>query len=972
MLNLKYKNKIAIFIVVLFSFFAVAGTTKAVDVNLQELLDLGARTQSHWQKTVGGYLTTVYTDGLNILINGVNKYLNFGSTSGTSGYGFRDDGGNMEFKDSGGSWTDFGTGSGGGGSSAWEKDASFPNAITPTTTNAGINITGATTTILTATGLDGSGGDLKIDANGRFFIGPDADSGGAGVSNWREGFVNALTPTNTVAGLFIKGSSTVDSQLKVTGELHASSTILVDSDINVSGETRANVLFATSSVFDLLTVNGNTQMNGSASTTGDLEIGGSATTTGSQHITGDTFLNASTTAKDIFPETTNTYQLGDASNTWKNMSFTDENGQYFSARDLAFEQRNIADDLPYHKIKSSDDVTSGVWTVDMDTDGDDAGENIVLNINRRIYRHTGSNMTVDASAFAGTDASPNNVYIISWQSNGSPTLEATTTDPHSLDWDLEHIDLVTVKAGYLSDGSVTIYGSTFYKTQSYESLAKLIHKQTHPNAPYVSGMGITSSASDVTIASGEASWMVDDFDTDAKQVTVDTFFYIDSSGNYATSTTVGGATWEFDGNYSTGETIAANKFFNVYLGLVSAAVDNSDARLMALVQRGDILDSEYKDMEDCIADDDGARVTQPTDSILIASWIPVARLCIKQTATNALQAWPSGLYHDDVRIGGQSVGAGGAVTSNFIDDEFTIQDDGDATALMAFQVSGVTPGNTRTVTVQDSDGTMCLLEANQTFTGDLTFGTINATTTNIDTLTVNTTINVPANSIDFSDDTNATDGDGITFSGDAITADLGTAIVTGEITDGTILEVDLNISNSPTDNYILSYNSGSSNFTWAEDQTGGGLADINSQQLGQLSDVNTTTLAVASALMYDGSEWISYATTTQIMSYEIDTEAELESVSNITNILRETEIDASSEMLAIMDDETGTGAMCFATEPTFTTGINVNGYASSTSINVNEFKVGSDGNATSTRFDITDGTNGVRIIPGATTTFEFY
>ena len=39
------------------------------------------------------------------------------------------------------------------------------------------------------------------------------------------------------------------------------------------------------------------------------------------------------------------------------------------------------------------------------------------------------------------------------------------------------------------------------------------------------------------------------------------------------------------------------------------------------------------------------------------------------------------------------------------------------------------------------------------------------------------------------------------------------------------------------------------------------------------------------------------------------------------NILLETEIDASSELLAIMDDETGTGLLVFATSPTFTTDI---------------------------------------------------
>lgn len=53
----------------------------------------------------------------------------------------------------------------------------------------------------------------------------------------------------------------------------------------------------------------------------------------------------------------------------------------------------------------------------------------------------------------------------------------------------------------------------------------------------------------------------------------------------------------------------------------------------------------------------------------------------------------------------------------------------------------------------------------------------------------------------------------------------------------------------------------------------------------------------------------------------IDTAAELDTIVADENVLVETEIDASSELLAIMDDETGTGLLCFATSPTFTTSI---------------------------------------------------
>ena len=63
-------------------------------------------------------------------------------------------------------------------------------------------------------------------------------------------------------------------------------------------------------------------------------------------------------------------------------------------------------------------------------------------------------------------------------------------------------------------------------------------------------------------------------------------------------------------------------------------------------------------------------------------------------------------------------------------------------------------------------------------------------------------------------------GTGISVTGNALVADLGTSIETGEITDGEILEVDLDVTNSPTDNYVLSYDSTSGGFTWVTDATG--------------------------------------------------------------------------------------------------------------------------------------------------------
>lgn len=66
-----------------------------------------ARTEGHWEKKVGGYIRTIAgTPG--ILLQGLSRYINFGSTFGESGYGIRDNAGVIEIKDSGGSWNPIG------------------------------------------------------------------------------------------------------------------------------------------------------------------------------------------------------------------------------------------------------------------------------------------------------------------------------------------------------------------------------------------------------------------------------------------------------------------------------------------------------------------------------------------------------------------------------------------------------------------------------------------------------------------------------------------------------------------------------------------------------------------------------------------------------------------------------------------------------------------------------------------------
>ncbi len=91
-----------------------------------------------------------------------------------------------------------------------------------------------------------------------------------------------------------------------------------------------------------------------------------------------------------------------------------------------------------------------------------------------------------------------------------------------------------------------------------------------------------------------------------------------------------------------------------------------------------------------------------------------------------------------------------------------------------------------------------------------------------------------------------------------------------------------------------------------------------------------------------GADWTTFMG--KVASSSIDSLAEIETLTSVANILIENDIDASSELAALMDDETGSGFLVFSGSPVFTggatfSGINVTatstlGYASSTALTV--------------------------------------
>lgn len=141
-----------------------------------------ARTDGVWDN-FGTYMKTVIPAGLDVLINGANHYLNFGSVSGTSGYGIRDNAGVIECKNSGGAWgACAGSGSGGGsGGGAWATNT--PNTLTYLTTQWTALIGGTASTTI--------GNIFEVLGNGYF---------SGGLQSIRSTTTNATTTTFAVTG----------------------------------------------------------------------------------------------------------------------------------------------------------------------------------------------------------------------------------------------------------------------------------------------------------------------------------------------------------------------------------------------------------------------------------------------------------------------------------------------------------------------------------------------------------------------------------------------------------------------------------------------------------------------------------------------------------------------------------------------------------------------------------------------------
>jgi len=200
-------------------------------------------------------------------------YINYGSTVGSTGYGLRDNAGTMEFKNSAGSWTAFGSGGGIGGSTG-----STDNSILRADGTGGATLQSS---LLSLSDSSGSTVTMKLadntaNADGLLFsiVGSDATVGtnnggtitltaGDGFGGGNKGNIalsgNAMVFNLANNGIFMTSTSS--------------------SEVNIAG-----IVYGTGSFFNLITNSGGSGTDDSASiliATGNSGTGGS---TNSGHI----------------------------------------------------------------------------------------------------------------------------------------------------------------------------------------------------------------------------------------------------------------------------------------------------------------------------------------------------------------------------------------------------------------------------------------------------------------------------------------------------------------------------------------------------------------------------------------------------------------------------------------------------------------------------------------------------------------
>ncbi len=414
------------------------------------------------------------------------------------------------------------------------------------------------------------------------------------------------------------------------------------------------------------------------------------------------------------------------------------------------------------------------------------------------------------SLTAGSDANtPSTNYIYVTDSGGTATLAASTSLPTGAFGWIGKI-VIPDATTWATTGAYGLQRYTeAFENSSRGALSHAREKLRALGAVYISGVSQTlditvngGAADNVHLATGSGSVYQLHRQT-YPAFSTGPYYYGNGPNIYEHITDLNAALAESDGT-----SLSGTRYNLVIWGAVN--LTTGESKLFVNLPNG-----SYNNNNQARNDrDNTADYTVPDDMRSVA--FMVSRLALRpQTASSG--TWTElGVYSLlGTPPGARSGGAGAVASNEFDDSQFLVFDDGDNTKQIALQASGITTGNTRTLTVQDKSYTIADAAIVATNTAKVT----NATHTG--DVTGSTALAIAADVIGTAEMSDADHGDVAWSAGVASVQDL---TITSEA-QGDILYFDgsnwIRIAKG-TAGQVLEMNAGATAPEWDTDDTGGG------------------------------------------------------------------------------------------------------------------------------------------------------
>ena len=297
---------------------------------------------------------------------------------------------------------------------------------------------------------------------------------------------------------------------------------------------------------------------------------------------------------------------------------------------------------------------------------------------------------------AGSDISPTLNFIYILQSTKALTV-STTGFPAA-----EHAPIATVlvqsAASVASNGAYKVHAWTDHllKVGNNGHIAHLNAWIRQQHATWVSGVGqtltITPGSPDTVIFTPAAGLVqqLHEHTFPAFTGTPDLYVVNDSVTPYNIVTDLSALLTD-----STGATMSGMYFSLVIWGVVSEST--GDCKLFVNLPGGSYSTSS------AVISDDSKYANYSIPAEFKGTGFLISELKLRHQVSGG-GTWTS-IQEVDLRglLPSLSAGAGSAASSEFADNAFRIQDDGDPTKEIAFQASGITTATTRTVSMPDKD-----------------------------------------------------------------------------------------------------------------------------------------------------------------------------------------------------------------------------------------------------------------------------